>query len=88
LRRSHIALIALASGIVVNFLVVLGIFAAQCDPSPIVVKKDENPPPAFGSMSHCDQARPVGFVILGLADAFFAALMASELSKRGRPALV
>ena len=66
---------------------VLAILAAQCDPSPVVVKKDENPPPAFGSMTHCDQTRPVGFIILGLADAFFAALMAAELSKRGRPAL-
>lgn len=84
LRRLHIALIALAAGAIVNFLVVLAIFAAQCDPTPIVVEEDSGPQPVFGSMTHCDQSRPAGLIILGLADAFFATLMASELSKRRR----
>ena len=86
MRKSSKALIALAIGIVVNALVIMGIFEVPCIPAP--PQTNTTPPgtsaPAFGSLSDCSQARTVGFIIVGLADTFAAIMVTSELAKHGR----
>lgn len=84
MRRSAIALIVLAIGIVVNFLVVMGIYAVPCTtpvPNP-EEEEEEQLQPAFGTLATCSDAHTAGFIILGLADAFAIYLVASELAKR------
>jgi hypothetical protein len=83
LRRSAIALIVLAIGIVVNFLVVMGIYAVPCTtPVPNPEEEEEQVQPAFGTLATCSDAHTAGFIILGLADAFAIYLVVSELAKR------
>jgi hypothetical protein len=86
MRRLTKALIAIGIGVLVNALVLMGIFAVPCASAPYQTNSDQKssiPAPAFGSLSDCSQARTGGFIILGLADAFAAIMVASELSKHG-----
>jgi hypothetical protein len=86
MRKSSKALIALAIGIGVNALVIMGIFAVPCTTvlpqTTDTNQKPSAPPPAFGSLNDCTQARTAGFIIVGLADAFGVVMVASELAKR------
>jgi hypothetical protein len=86
MRKSSKALIALAIGIAVNALVIMGIFAAPCttvSPQTTATNQTSSAPlPAFGSLSDCTQARTAGFIIVGLADAFGVVMVTSELAKR------
>jgi len=83
MRKLLTALIALAIGIAVNALVVMGIFAAPCTTAPPQSDTNQKPSsaPAFGSPTDCSQARTAGFIILGLADVFGLVMVASELAK-------
>ena len=76
------ALIVLAIGIVVNILMVNAIFTITCTDAPVNAEDGEAPRPAFTDVAACDQVRPAGFILLGLADVFAAALIVSELAKR------
>ena len=82
MRRSAIALIVLAIGIVVNFLVVMGIYAVPCTTPVPNPEEEEQVQPAFGTLATCSDAHTAGFIILGLADAFAIYLVVSELAKR------
>jgi cytochrome b subunit of formate dehydrogenase len=73
------ALIVLAMGIIVNFLVVTGIFMIPCILTPVDTEEEEAPQPAFGNLTTCDEVRSLGFIIL--VDVFAAVLIASELAK-------
>ena len=88
MRRASIALIVIAIGIVLNTLIVMGILAAPCTtPAPPAAEEgaegqEAAQQPAFGDLTTCDSIRSSGFIILGLADAFAAALVGAELAKR------
>ena len=87
MRKSSKALIALAIGIVVNALVIMGIFEVPCTTSAPQQTNSTQPgtsTPAFSSISDCPQARTAGFIIVGLADTFAAVMVTSELAKHGR----
>lgn len=84
MRKLSKALIALAIGIVVNALVITGIFEVPCIPAPPQTNTTATAAPAFGSLSDCSQARTPGFIIVGLADTFAAVMVISELAKHGR----
>ena len=84
MRRSAIALIVLAIGVVTNFLVIMGIYAVPCTvPAPPGPEEEEpQAQPAFGTLATCSDAHTAGFIILGLADAFAVYMVVSELGKR------
>jgi len=86
MRKSSKALIALGIGIAVNALVAIGIFAVPCTTAQPQTadtnQKPSAPPPAFGSLNDCTQARTAGFIIVGLADVFGVVMVASDLAKR------
>ena len=87
MHKSSKALISVGIGIVVNAIVIIGIFAVPCitpPPSQTSNQTSTSPTPAFGSLTECSQIRTAGFIILGLADAFAVALVASELAKHSR----
>ena len=87
MRKLTKALIALGIGIVVNAIVIIGVFSVPCTtpvPSQNSNQNSTTPTPAFASLTDCPQIRTAGFIVLGLADAFALALAVSELAKHSR----